>query len=426
MSRRTWPTALRSLRHRNYRLFFAGQLISLSGTWMQSVAQSWLAYRLTGSAAMLGIVGFSTQIPALLFSPAGGVVADRFARRRLLLSTQVSSMLLAFTLATLTLSGRITIHWILALAALSGIVNAFDIPARQAFAVDLVGRADLVNAIALNSSIFNGARVVGPAVAGLLVARIGEGWCFLVNGVSYFAVLASLLAMQLPPFVRHAAVGSGLASLREGFEYVARNRPVRALLLLLGLVSLTGMPYAVLMPVFAQEILGGGARELGILMGFSGAGALLGAIALAARTSLRGLGSFVAISAGGLGLSLALFGQSRLFWLSAVLLIPVGFCTMSEMASSNTLIQSMIPDAMRGRVMSVYAMMFMGMAPFGALLAGLLAARIGAPATVAGGGAVCLLGALLFARRLPALRSEAREMILALQMTAGDPPEEPS
>jgi MFS family permease len=417
---------MRALRHRNYRLYFAGQLVSLTGTWMQSVAQAWLAYQLTHSAALLGIVGFAGQVPALLFSPFGGLIADRFPRRKVLLATQATSMVLAFVLAGLTLSGAVTVAWILALAALGGMVNAFDIPTRQAFAVDMVGREDLINAIALNSSVFNGARVLGPAIAGILVARIGEGWCFLVNGLSYIAVLGSLLAMRLPAHSRAATTASAWSRVREGFVYVARARPVRALLLLLGLVSLTGMPYAVLMPVFAKEILGGGAHEMGILMGCSGAGALLGAIVLSSRKSVKGLGAFVAWCAGGLGLALVAFAFSHSFWLSALLLVPVGFCMMSEMASSNTLIQSLIPDAVRGRVMSVYAMMFMGMAPIGALLAGALAARIGAPATVAGGGAVCLLGALCFARYLPHIRSEARQMIVELQMAAGDPPEEPT
>ncbi|MEO8277259.1 MAG: MFS transporter [Thermoanaerobaculia bacterium] len=424
--RRDRSNVLSALGHRNYRLYFFGQLISLTGTWMQSVAQAWLAYELTHSAALLGIVGFAGQIPALVFSPAGGVVADRFARRRILLATQTTSMLLAFALAALTLSGKVTIAWILTLAAISGIVNAFDIPTRQAFAVDMVGRADLMNAIALNSSIFNGARVVGPAVAGLLVARIGEGWCFLANGVSYLAVLGSLLAMRLPAHTRAADTSSAWTSVRAGFVYVAGAQPVRALLLLLGLVSLTGMPYAVLMPVFAKEILGGGAHEMGLLMGCSGAGALAGAVVLASRKSVKGLGTFVALSAGSLGVALIAFSFSHVFWLSAILLVPVGFFMMSEMASSNTLIQSMIPDEMRGRVMSVYAMMFMGMAPLGALLAGSLAARIGAPATVASGGAICLVGSLVFARRLPHLRVHAHRMIVELQMAAGDPPEEPT
>jgi MFS family permease len=424
--RRELPDALRALRHRNYRLFFFGQLVSLSGTWMQSVAQSWLAYRLTGSAAMLGLVGFAGQIPALLFSPAGGLVADRFDRRRVLVATQASAMALAFALAALTLAGRISIHGILALAALSGVVNAFDIPTRQAFAADMVGKDDLVNAIALNSSVFNGARVAGPAAAGLLVAAIGEGWCFFWNGVSYVAVIAGLLAMRLARRPRPGRHPPALQSLREGFDFVRDNRPVAALLLLLGLVSLTGMPYSVLMPVFADEILGGGARTLGLLMGATGCGALLGAAALATRKSVRGLGGFVAVSAGGLGVALVAFAFSRDFALSVALLVPVGFFMMSEMASSNTLIQSLTPDALRGRVIALYAMMFMGMAPLGALAAGFAAARIGAPATVAAGGAVCIAGALLFARRLPALRAEARQMVVALQMASGDPPEEPS
>lgn len=418
--------ALSAFRHRNYRLFFAGQLVSLTGTWMQSVAQAWLAYQLTHSAALLGIVGFASQVPTLLLSPVGGLVADRFPRRRVLLATQTASMLLAFALAALTLSGEITVAWILALAALSGMANAFDIPTRQAFAVDMVGRDDLISAIALNSSVFNAARVLGPAIAGILVARIGEGWCFLANGVSYIAVLGCLLAMRLPAHIQAAVKSSAWSSVREGFVYVAQAKPVRALLLLLGLVSLTGMPYAVLMPVFAKEILGGGAHEMGLMMGCSGAGALLGAIVLASRKSVKGLGAFVAFCAGGLGIALVAFSFSRTFWLSAALLVPVGFCMMSEMASSNTLIQSLIPDRMRGRVMSVYAMMFMGMAPIGALLAGTLATQIGAPATVAAGGCVCLLGSLVFARKLPDLRTEARRMIVELQMTAGAPPEEPT
>jgi MFS family permease len=420
------PSALRALRHRNYRLYFSGQLISLVGTWMQSVAQAWLAYRLTGSAAVLGTVGFASQIPTLLFSPAGGVVADRFPRRKVLLATQAASMGLAFALAALTLSGEITVAWILALATLVGVVNGFDIPTRQAFVIEMVGRQDMVNAIALNSSVFNGARVVGPAIAGILVARIGEGWCFFANAVSYSAVLAGLAAMRLPSWTRRPHLASPLASVVEGFRYVARHRPIRALLLLLGLVSLTGMPYAVLMPVFAREILGGDSRELGILMGATGVGAVAGALVLAARKSISGLGSKVMISAVGFGLAIAAFAWSRSLALSVALLVPAGYFLMSEMASSNTLIQALTPDAMRGRVMAVYAMMFMGMAPLGALLAGTVATRIGAPATVAAGGALCVAGGLVFARRLPHLRAEARQMIVALQMTGGDPPEEPT
>jgi len=415
--------AFRALAHRNYRLFFFGQLVSLTGTWMQSVAQSWLAYRLTGSAALLGIVGFAGQIPAFLLSPLGGLVADRRDRRRVLLVTQATSMALAFLLAGLTLAGRIGVLGLVAIATGLGVVNAFDIPARQSFVVEMVGRDDLVNAIALNSSVFNGARTIGPAVAGILVAKIGEGWCFFANGTSFLAVLVALLAMRLPG---RAAVarprGSAVAELAEGLRFVAGNRPVRALLLLLGLVSLTGMPFAVLMPVFAEKILGGGARGLGILLGASGIGALAGAMSLAGRDGVRGLGSWVAAGAIGLGGALVAFSLSRSFWLSAALLVPVGFSMMLEMASSNTLLQSMVPDALRGRVMAAYAMMFMGMAPIGALAAGLLAEAIGAPRTVALGGAACLAGGLLFAARLGTLRSEARRMIVALEMAGGDPP----
>jgi MFS family permease len=418
------PLAMRSLRHRNYRLFFSGQLISLSGTWMQTVAQSWLVYRLTGSAVLLGIVGFAGQLPTLLFSPAGGLVADRFDRRRLLIATQAAAMALAFALAALTLSGRVTVTWILTLAALMGVTNGFDIPVRQAFAVDMVGKEDLVNAIALNSSVFNGARVVGPAIAGVLVAKIGEGWCFFVNAVSYLAVLAGLVAMRDVRARARASVRSPLDSLREGFGYVGRARPIRALLLLLGLVSFSGMPFAVLMPVFATKVLGGDARTLGGLMAASGVGALAGAAVLATRTTLAGLGRFVALSAGALGVALFAFSFSRSVALSALLLVPVGFFLMSQMASTNTLIQSLVADELRGRVMSVYAMMFMGMAPLGALAAGTLAAHVGAPATVAAGGVACVAGAAVFSRRIPSLSEEARAMLAtAAAPTAipGDP-----
>lgn len=418
------PAALRALKHRNYQLFFAGQLVSLTGTWMQSVAESWLIYRLTGSAVLLGLVGFASQIPVFLLAPVGGAVADRYRRHRILVTTQTVAMLLAFTLAGLTLSGRIQVWEVFALASLLGLNNAFDIPARQAFVVDMVGREDLLNAIALNSSMVNGARVVGPAVAGILVAAVGEGWCFFANAASYIAVITCLLLMKVTAARRAPARASALASIAEGFRFVVRTGPVRALLLLLGLMSLMGMPYAVLMPIFADQILHGGASGLGLLMGASGVGALVGALSLATRNGLRGLGRWVAFSAAGFGASVILFSLSRSFWLSAALLLPVGFSMMIEMASSNTLIQAMVPDALRGRVMAVYSMMFMGMAPIGALLAGTLAQRIGAPETVALGGAVCIVGALVFGLRLPALRAEAREIIVALQMTGGDPAEE--
>jgi MFS family permease len=415
---------LRALRHRNYRLFFGGQLISLIGTWMQTVAQSWLVYQLTGSAVLLGFVGFSSQIPVFLLAPVGGSVADRYNRRRIIVATQTAAMLLAFILAALTLSGRVHVWHVFVLAALLGVVNAFDIPTRQAFVVDMVGREDLVNAIALNSSMFNGARLIGPAVAGLLIDTIGEGWCFFANGVSYLAVIAGLLLMSMTVRTRVPLPGSALASIVEGFRYVKRTGPIRALLLLLGLVSLVGMPYAVLMPIFADQILHGGPRGLGILMSAIGFGALAGALTLAAKKGIHGLGHWVALSATGFGFSLILFSLSRSFWLSAALLLPVGFSVMVEMASSNTLIQSLVPDSLRGRVMAVYSMMFMGMAPFGSLLAGALAQHLGAPATVAAGGVVCMAGALVFGLHLPALRHEARQIIVALEVAGGEPSEE--
>jgi len=417
----TTPALFRALQHRNYRLFFLGQLVSLIGTWMQSVAQSWLVYRLTGSAVLLGTVGFASQIPVFLLSPLGGLVADRRERRRILLATQTASMLLAFALAFLTLTGHIEVWHVLALAALLGVANGFDIPTRQAFVVELVGRQDLVNAIALNSSMFNGARIVGPAVAGVVVAAVGEGWCFFGNAVSYVAVLASLLAIRVTP--REAVVGraSPVAQILEGWRFVVRTRPIRALLLLLGLVSLTGMPYATLMPVMAEDVLHAGASGLGLLMGASGTGALIGALVLARRTSLRGLGAWVAWAALAFGVALITFSLSRHFWLSVALLIPVGFAFLLQMSSSNTLIQSMVPDELRGRVMSAYSMMFMGMAPLGALLAGTLAESFGAPATIAIGGGVCILGSLVFLSRLSGIRGEARRLILA-QEEAGRTP----
>jgi MFS family permease len=416
-------TTLRALRHRNFRLFFAGQLISLIGTWMQNVAQSWLVYRLTGSSALLGMVGFAGQIPVFLIAPVGGLIADRYSRQRIVIATQTSAMLLAFVFSALTLTGSIHVWHIFVLAALLGIVNAFDMPARQAFLVEMVGRDDLINAIALNSSMFNGARIIGPAVAGILVAAIGEGWCFFANGVSYIAVIIGLLLMTVAPTATRVE-GSAISHIIEGFRFVAHTGPIRALLLLLGLVSITGMPYAVLMPIFADKIFHSGARGLGILMGFAGLGALMGALTLATRRGVKGLGRWVPIACGVFGASLILFAFSRSFWLAAAGLVPVGFAMMTQMGASNTLIQTMAPDRLRGRVMSVYSMMFMGMAPVGALLAGVVAERFGAPFTVAAGGVIAIAGSILFGLRWPELRPEARQLVLAQQMVAGNPAEE--
>jgi MFS family permease len=416
--------AVRALRHRNFQLFFAGQAISLIGTWMQTVAQSWLVYRMTGSALLLGTVGFASQIPVFIMAPIGGIVADRNNRRRVVIGTQIFSMVLAAMLALLTLTGRIQVWQIMVLAAGLGVVNAFDIPARQAFLIDMVGREDLLNAIALNSSMFNGARIIGPAIAGILVASIGEGWCFFANAVSYIAVIVGLLLMRIEHPANLANQGSPLENILEGFAFVRNTGPVRAILLLLGLVSFVGMPYAVLMPVFADKILHGGARGLGILMGATGVGALLGAASLAARVGVKGLGKSIALSAGGFGVSLILFSFSRIFWLSTVLLVPVGLTMMVQMASSNTLIQAMVPDKLRGRVMSVYSMMFMGMAPLGALSAGVVAHHLGAPWTVAMGGLACIAAALWFGRYMPTLRAKTRELVLAQGLTGGSPAQE--
>jgi MFS family permease len=418
-----WATTLRALRHRNFQLFFSGQLISLIGTWMQTVAQAWLVYRMTKSALLLGSVGFASQIPVFLVAPIGGITADRVNRQRLVIATQIASMVLAGILAWLTLSGRVQVWHIFVLAGLLGVVNAFDIPGRQAFLVDMVGKEDLMNAIALNSSMFNGARVIGPAVAGILVARIGEGWCFAANAISYVAVIIGLALMQVhsPP---RASQHSPIEDIIEGFRWVNQTRVIRALLLLIGLVSLVGMPYTVLMPVFADRILHGGARSLGILMGATGVGALFGALTLAAKTGVKGLGRWVAISCAGLGISLFFFSFSTSLWLSVALLLPAGYSMMLQMACSNTLIQTMVPDQLRGRVMSVYSMMFMGMAPFGAFFGGALAHRIGAPITVAIGGVACVLGAIWFGRALPELRIEARRLIIAQGLAAGEPAQE--
>jgi len=417
-----WQTGLRALRHRNFQLFFSGQLISLIGTWMQSVAQSWLVYRLTGSALLLGSVGFASQVPVFLFAPLGGITADRFNRRHIVIGTQVAAMLLAFILAALTLLHRVQVWHVFVLASLLGVVNAFDIPGRQSFLVDMVGKGDLMNAIALNSSMFNGARVIGPAIAGILVAKIGEGWCFFANAVSYIAVIIGLVLMKVLRPAR-TSMASPLEHMLEGFRFVNRTAPIRALLLLLGIVSLVGMPYVVLMPIFADKILHGGAQGLGMLMGSTGVGALLGALTLAFRQGVKGLGRWVAWCGAGFGASLIVFSISHNFWISVILLLPVGYTMMLQMACSNTLIQVMVPDALRGRVMAVYSMMFMGMAPIGALLGGAFADRLGAQMTVGIGGLASLAGACWFGLQLPKIRVEARRLIMAQAAGGGEPSE---
>jgi MFS family permease len=375
------------------------------------VAQPWLVYKMTGSMVLLGSIAFCSQIPVFLLSPLGGIVADRYPRQRIVIATQTASMVLALILAALTLSGTVQIWHIFVLSALLGTVNAFDVPARQSFIVEMVNRPDFMNAIALNSSMFNASSVVGPAIAGILVAWIGEGWCFFANGVSYIAVIVGLLLMRVTPHQRPPDRGSPLENIIEGFRFVLSNRPIHALLILLGIASLTGRPFTVLMPVFADRILHGGPRALGLLTGCSGVGALGAAILLASRQTLKGLSGWVAGASAAFGVFLAIFSFSRTYWLSAAILVPVGFSLMLAVGAANTLIQSMVPDQLRGRVMSVYSMMILGMAPFGGLLAGLVADRLGAPLTVAIGGAICLLSAVIFWTQLEGFRVHTRRML---------------
>jgi MFS family permease len=411
----------RALAHRNFQLFMSGQLISLIGTWMQNISQAWLVYQLTGSSLLLGVVGFSSQFPILLLGPVGGIVADRWNRHRVVIGTQAASMVLAFMLAGLTLTGKIKVWEIVTLSALLGCVNAFDIPARQTFLMDMVGREDLVSAIGLNSSMFNSARIIGPAIAGLLVAYIGEGWCFFANAVSYIAVIAGLLMMKLGPVVREETSASHLERVVEGFRFVRNTGPIFAPLLLLAVVSLVALPFSVLMPIFADRILHGGARGLGILMGATGVGAVLGALTVATRHGVRGLARVVVLAAAGFGTALILFSASRWFWVSAALLVPVGYFMMLQMTCTNTLIQTLSPDRLRGRVMSVYSMMVMGMMPFGSFFAGAIAEHLGASLTVAAGALGCLAATAWFARHLPKLRQQAREQ-LATGQIVGDVP----
>jgi MFS family permease len=388
------------MQHRNFQLFIGGQLTSLIGTWMQSTAQLWLVYKLTGSAALLGVFGFANQVPILFLASLGGYIGDRCNRHRAVIWTQTASLVLAFALAALTLSSRIRVWEIILIAFLVGVVNAFDVPIRQAFLVHMVGKEDLPNAIALNSSIFNGARVVGPAVAGFAIAWVGEGWCFFLNGVSFLAVIAALLAMRIEKTEPRPAEGSPFQNFVQGFRFAMNDPPMRSALLLLSLLSLLGLQYSVFLPIFAQDILHGGARGLGLLMSSAGVGAVLGALHFAARTSYKGLAQWIAATSATCAVGLVLFSQSRAFWLSSVLLFFVGFAATVQMAATNTTLQNRVPEQLRGRIMAVYATMFMGVQPIGALLAGGIAKRIGAPYTLAAFGAICVLGSLLFLFRV--------------------------
>jgi MFS family permease len=401
--------AWRALRHRNFRLFFGGQSISLIGTWMTRVATGWLVYRLTGSALLLGTVSFAGQIPTFLLAPFAGVMVDRLDRRQVLVWTQTLSMVQSLTLAALTLTGHITIPLLLALSVMQGCVNAFDMPGRQSFMILMVDdKRDLQNAIAINSSMVNMARLIGPSLAGMLIAVSSEGWCFLIDGISYIAVIVSLLMMRVHAPVAARQATSMLTELTAGWTYVSEFLPIRTILLLFAVVSLMGMPFVVLMPIFAARVLHGGPHTLGFLMGSMGMGALLSALSLAARRTVRGLVRMIPIAAAVFGLGLIGFGLSHWFWLSMITVFIAGMGMMQGMAASNTVIQTIVTDDKRGRVMSYYTMAFMGMAPFGSLLAGTMAHKFGAPWTVIVNGAVVVLGAAWFATRLPALRRQIR------------------
>lgn len=401
---------LPALRHKNYRLFLCGQFISLIGTWMQQVGLAWLVYRLTNSAFLLGIVGFAGQVPTFLLTPFAGVLVDRWNRHRLILATQALAMVQAFILSILVLGGRVAIWQIILLTVSLGIVNAFDLPARQSFVSEMVeSRQDFGNAIALNSSMVNGSRLFGPALAGIVIAAFGEGICFLLNGISYLAVLTSLVMMKVPARRQERGDANLLQGLREGVVYAFGLPPIRAILLLLALVSLFGMPYATLLPIFAGSILHGGAKTFGFLLGAAGMGAFSGSLYLTLRKNVTGLGRIVTFSSALFGIGLVAFSRSQVLWLSLVTTFLAGLGMMVQMASSNIILQTMVEDDKRGRIMSLYTAAFMGMAPFGNLFAGIFAARIGAPNTVLISGMFCLLGSLVFAGRLSLQRGKSRQ-----------------
>jgi MFS family permease len=406
---------VRSLRHRNFRLFFSGQSISLIGTWMQRIALGWLVYRMTNSAFLLGLVGFAGQIPTFIFASFAGVLADRRNRHRILILTQILAMVQALVLSFLVLFHLIRIWHIIVLAIFLAIVNAFDMPTRQSFLVEMVeDKKDLGNAIALNSSMVNLARLLGPSAAGLLIAAFGEGTCFLINAISYMAVIVSLLLMKIEPKKVKPHNSKIWQELKEGFRYAAGFAPIRDILLIFALVNLVGMPYMVLMPVFAKDVLHGGPSALGFLMGCTGLGALGGALFLASRKSVLGLGKMIPIAAAIFGSALIVFSFSRLLYFSLPLMLLTGIGQMILMATSNTLLQTLVDDNKRGRVMSFYTMAFMGATPVGSLIAGFLASKIGAPWTVFIGGLICICGAFFFAKRLPILRKLVRPIYVKM------------
>jgi MFS family permease len=419
-------TLLEALKHRNFRLFFFGQSISLIGTWMQQVAMIWLVFRLSHSAFLLGTVGFCSQIPAFFLAPMAGVFTDRWNLHRTIIITQSLAMLQALTLAVLSLTGVVAVWHVLLLSVCMGLINAFDMPARQAFLIQMVeGRADLTSGIGLNSSMFNAARLVGPAIAGFLIAAVGEGLCFLLNALSFVAVLAALLWMRLGPPKEVKPPQQVWDELREGFRYAFGFPPIREILLLLAVVNLAAMPLTVLLPVFATAVLHGGPDTLGLLTAAMGLGALVGAMMLALRKGVLGLGRQIVWASGLCGLGLIAFSFSGVLWLSLLLLMMTGFAVMMEMAASNTILQTIVDDDKRGRVMSFYMMSFLGVAPVGSLLAGSLASHIGAPRVVQLAGTMCVAGAVVFGSRLSGLRKLIRPIYQRIgilpDMTAGVP-----
>ena len=406
---------VRALHHKNYRLFFGGQSISLIGTWMQQIAMSWLVYRLTGSALLLGIVSFSSQIPVFLLASIAGVYADRWNRHRMLVATQTLSMIQALILAFLTLYGAIQVWQIIALSVFIGVINAFDMPTRQSFIVQIVDKPeDLGNAIALNSFMFNGARLIGPAVAGILIGLVGEGVCFLINGLSFVGIIIALLAIRVPKRKKAAHISRLWQDLKEGYSYAFGFAPIRYILLQLGLMSFMGMSYAVLMPIFAKDILHGGPHTLGFLMAASGIGALTGSVYLASRQTILGLGRLIAYASFIFSMGIIAFSFSNILIVSLSMMFFAGFGMIVQIASANTILQSIVEEDKRGRVMSIYTTAIIGMAPIGNLFAGALASWIGAPQTLILSGLSCVIGSLFFVMNLPHIRKEVRPIYIKM------------
>ena len=410
-TRRRLSSALHALKYRDFKLFLGGQLISIIGNYVQTIAQAWLVYRLTGSAALLGLVAFSGQISIFVLAPVSGIVADSKSRKHILFATQVAPMVFSFLLAALTLSGRVAVWHVFTIAALMGVVNAFDFPVRQAFVAELVPREDLISAVTLNSSMINSARTIGPGIGGLLVAGVGEGWCFLGNALSFVAVIMGLLLMKSTT-ARKKPPQHFRAGVAEAFNFVRHTGPVGALLVLLGLISFTGLRYEILMPVYVREMLHGGPTQFGLLMGASGVGAIFGSLILAMFSNVRTLGDWAALAAAGFGGSLVLLSFSHSFALSVLVMLLIGFTMVTGLDASNTLVQRIVPDELRGRVMAIWTMMLSGLAPFGSLVVGVLAQQFTARRTFAAGGMACIMGAMGFGFSLPILQREARKLIL--------------